>query len=228
MRPSGQHRKKLLHPCIGNVHSSWSWACLALLILLVPSMGCDDDQGLGQVIPTGILASFTTSTTSGSANLVRLGGGAAIDDRVTIDVVIGPTASQDLFAFAFDLVLGDPAVAKLVMGSGTAGTALSGPQIIVDAFQDGDRIIVGVTKLGGAGNGVGSEAIIISLTFQVLRVGATPITIEGSPQNTQNPTNDPAALECDAACAAGTSGLKVSTAVVFDIAPATPAMISGM
>ncbi|MFQ5818294.1 MAG: hypothetical protein ACE5H2_10135, partial [Terriglobia bacterium] len=63
--------------------------------------------------------------------------------------------------------------------------------------QSGNRVIVGVTKLGGgAGNGIGPlEPIIVSLTFQVLKVGTTNITIVGSPANPQNPTAAPAALD---------------------------------
>lgn len=139
-------------------------------------------------------ASFIPSATAASANNVRLVGSAA-GNRVIIDVVIsGPTTSSDLYSFAFDLVLGNANIARYVNGSATFGTALTigaTQQEQVLASQNGNRVTIGVTKLGGgSGNGIGgSEETIVTLTFEVLQREMTTLTIAGSLPNA------PAALD---------------------------------
>jgi len=146
-------------------------------------------------------------------NTVRLTG-AATADVVTVDVMVGATTSNDLYSFAFDLVLGDPTVAQYIVGSATIGDALtlgSGQQGQALAVQSGAMITVGVTKLGGgSGNGVdASEHAIVHLDFRVLKSGMTSINLSGSPPN------PPAALD--------STGTVVGS-VHFDSAPA---MIAG-
>jgi len=132
---------------------------------------------------------------------------------VTIQVMIGaPTSSSDLYSFAFDLVLGDETVAEYVGGSATAGTALTtsgGQSLQVLASQQGDRVAMGVTKLGGgAGNAVTGtgEVLVAEFTFRLLKAGTTSLSIEGAPGN------DPAALD---------SGGSDIASVTFDDADAT-------
>jgi hypothetical protein len=110
-------------------------------------------------------------------------------------VLGGQTTSDDLYSFAFDLIIGNSAVVQYVNGSATFGEALTldaGQQSQVLATQSGNRVTVGVSKLsGGAGNGVTTdEEDIVSLSFRVLmRNELTTISITGSPPN------DPAALD---------------------------------
>jgi hypothetical protein len=106
-----------------------------------------------------------------------------------LDVIImGPTTSNDLYSFAFDLVLSDSGVAQYINGSASFGSALNldvGQQAEALASQNGNRVTVGVSKLGaGSGNGVGnSEETVVGLRLRVLKRGMTTITIEGSPPN---------------------------------------------
>ncbi len=180
------------------------------LILCVAACGGGSDS-TAPVVPTTIAASFGSSGTVLAPDLVRLTG-AVSGDTVTVNVVIGGvTASNDLYSFAFDLVIGDTGVAQYVDGSIAFGSALklSGSQgSSALASQVGDRVVVGVTKLGaGSGNGVtATEETVVTLRFRVMRRAATTLAFGGSPPD------DPEALD---------SGGQVIGSVEFDMAPAT-------
>jgi hypothetical protein len=188
-----------------------------LLMLAFSAAGCGSgggggDSGGGVIQPPGLTASFLDSGTAAAANLVRTTG-SSDGDLVVVGVIIGgPTISTDLYSFAFDLTLGDATVAEYVAGSASVGTALtaSGSQTLhVLATQQGNRVTVGVTKLGGgSGNGLtqSGEFAVVELTFRLLQPGTTTLTIEGSPGA------DPSALD-------STGGIIAS--VSFDAASAT-------
>ena len=171
-------------------------------------------------MPPGLVAAFAASGTASAADRVRLGGNSTSGDMVTFEVAVaGPTTSSDLYSLAFDLLLSDATVAEYVDGAAVFGTALtlgSGQGQVLAVSQSGDRVVVGVSKTGGgpgSGNGIGaSEEIVVSLTFRVLRAGATGVAIVGSPSNPQNPTAAPAALD--------STGAVINT-MVFDAASAT-------
>ena len=188
---------------------------LVLLAGLVCGLaGCGSGGGDdGGVIGDPITASFTPSGTVSSPDLVRLTGNAS-NDLVTLQVVIaGQTTSVDLFAFAFDLVLSNVALVGYIDGSEEFGTALTlgaGQSGVALAQQTADRVTVGVTKLGGAGNGVGpGEKTIVTLQFRVMAKGTGTIAIDTAPPA------EPGAEESDGAAAPG---------VTFD---GLPALISG-
>jgi len=181
-------------------------------LLFLGAVGCSSSgDGGGGIVATGIGASFTASGTVSSPDGVRLIG-IASDDMVTLEVVVsGQTTSADLYSFAFDLLLGDPTVVELIGGSVDFGTALtlSGGQTgEVLATLNGNRITVGVSKLGGgAGNEIGAtEETIVSLTLRVIKQGTTSIEITGSPPN------NPAALD--------STGAAINS-VTFDATAAT-------
>jgi hypothetical protein len=94
-------------------------------------------------------------------------GGTSPGSLIQVDVKLGgPTTSSDIFAFAFDVVLSNPSVVRSV--TGTVGDALTGQQLFPPPNFSGDRIVVGVSKAGGTGNGIGaSGATIVSLTFKM-------------------------------------------------------------
>ena len=129
----------------------------------------------------------------------------------------GPTPSDDIYAFAFDLVIGDTSVLAYVLGSVQMGSALStagclGESILAD--QSGDRVVVGVSKLGScSGNGVpADERAILRMTFQVLRAGTSTMTLDGSPLAKRAPTSEPTAFDSD---------LARIDSIQFDVASAT-------
>jgi len=173
-----------------------------LALALTP--GCGGSDGGGGTVPTNLIASFAPSGTAAAPNLVRLRASSVSGDIAIVEVVLGgPTTSNDLYAFAFDLVLSNPAIATYVAGSAVAGTALvpsGGQSITVQAVQTGPRVVVGVTKVGGgAGNAVGAaEPVVLRLSFRVLAAGGTEVTFSGSIAP-QNPTGGPAALDSNVA-----------------------------
>jgi hypothetical protein len=142
-----------------------------------------------------IEAVIHSNGTQRTPDLVRLTGTAAGDVAVVYVAIGGPTTSDDLYAFAFDLVIGDTSVLSYINGSATFGDALTlgaGEEGEVLAVQNDDRVTVGVSKLGAtSGNGVAvDEATVVSLRFRVLRRDRTStLTIAGFAPN------DPAALD---------------------------------
>jgi hypothetical protein len=197
---------------LGIARRGLPWVMLlALGPLAALATGCGSSGG-GSILPPAITAGFTASGTAPTANLVFLRQGSATGDLVTVQVAIaGTTTSSDLYSFAFDLVLSDPTVATYQSGSATFGTALTlsgGQTSSVLVTQSGNRLVIGVTKLGGgAGNGVGAaQPTVVSLVFQVLKVGSTNITFSGPP-----PGGSPAALD---------SGGATVASVTFDAAAA--------
>jgi hypothetical protein len=162
---------------------------LAALVLALPACG-GGGSGNGGGVP-GVTASFVTGDAAAAANLVRLVGGAVSGSNITLNVAIGgATTSSDYYAFAFDVVIGDTTVAQFVPGSATAGGFLTGG-VNVNASQVGSRVVVGISKQGAvAGNGTAAaEATVISLTFQLLKVGSTGLTFGGSPSGNPGGAN---------------------------------------
>lgn len=140
-------------------------------------------------------ASFTASSTAQTPRLVKLVQKAKSGTRVVVQAVIyGPDTTLDMYSFAFDVKIGNPAVAKFVAGSAVAGNALvptAGQTVeaIADlgtlpgGGTDNSLVVVGVTKLGGPpGNGIaGASAVIVELAFDVVKSGTSTLTLTGSP-----------------------------------------------
>jgi hypothetical protein len=185
---------------------------VAMVVVPVALPGCGGGgDGDGGMIPAPIVAGFATSGTSSAPDLVRLTGSPSGNTVVVRVVVGGPTTSSDLYAFAFDVVIGDTGVATLVAGSATFGSALTlsgGQTSEALATLQGNRVVVGVTKLGGgSGNAVPTEQTVVSLTFRILRAGSTTLTFSGAP-----PSGNPQCLD--------STGAAIPS-IVFDAAPAT-------
>ena len=151
---------------------------------------------------------FYSSGVQPQPNQVRLTSSSASGDTLTVFVKItGPTASSDLSAFSFDLLLSDPTVAMYVDGSAVAGSALDpdgSRQIDVQVVHDVQRVSVAIgDRVPSGGTGVGAEeATVVSLKFRVLKGGTSALQFAPQP--------DPQALD--------PAGLPVST-VRFDMAP---------
>jgi hypothetical protein len=168
----------------------------------------------------GVGVVFTPSSTSATKDVVKLVAKTKSGAQVVVQAVIyGPDVTLDLYTFAFDVTMGDASVVKFVSGSasipatGAALVAFAGQTLQVIAQPDGSdakHIVVGVSKLGGgSGNGVGAaSAVVVQLTFQVLKAGTTTLTITGNPAATKAPQ----ALD---------SGGVPIPAVVFDSVSAT-------
>ncbi len=188
------------------------WTTSLFAVALAITFGCGGGGG-----PAGVTGTFTGSGTAEAANLVRLRAGTADKDIVGVEAVIGgATTSSDLYAFAFDIVLGDSNVARYVQGSATFGSALTlagGQTSSAQVSQVANHLIIGVSKLGGgAGNGVpAGESVVLGFKLQVLKAGVTTLAFAGS-SSPQNPTSGPAALDHD---------LSVVSSVRFDAPAAT-------
>jgi hypothetical protein len=158
---------------------------LSLVSMMFPGCG-------GSHSGSSLSGSFTQSATALAPRLVKIQQKTASGGRVVVDVVIGgPDMTLDMFAFAFDVKIGDGTVAKFVAGSAVAGNALvaSGGQTIqanaAPSGADPTDIVVGVSKLGGPpGNGIsGNVATVVELSFDMLKAGQTTLTITGSGAN---------------------------------------------
>lgn len=143
--------------------------------------GGGDDSGPPPTPPT-----FTPSSTAPAANLVTITGSSTNNTTLELRVnITGPTTSQDIFGFAFNLLLSDPSV--LSVGTATAGDALSGTdsQKSAQATLSGSRIIVGVTKVNqSAGNGVPGSAVVVRIPLRKVKAGSTTIRFVGSSPST--------------------------------------------
>jgi hypothetical protein len=177
---------------MSSVPGRFGRAFLSLLLIgstmaVLACGGGGSDNGGGGTPP--LTANFAGSTSVASADLVRLTGGTASGDTVTVNVVIGGiSTSSDIYSFAMDLTLSDPTVARLIPGSAQVGTALttSGGQtitVLADQASGSDTIVLGASHVGGgAGNSIAAgEPIILSLSFEVLKVGSTTVSIAAPP-----------------------------------------------
>ena len=176
-------------------------ARLAVAMLSVAALSCGGGSGGGgEPIGTPVTAQFAASGTAPAANVVRLTQAVLDKDLVRVNVVIGgPTSSSDVYSFAFDLVLSDATVAAYVPGTAQAGTALQvsgGQTLSVLASQNGPRVVVGVSKLGGgSGNTIASgDQIVVSLVFRVLHRDVTSVSFGGSSSDPSSPNFRPVAL----------------------------------
>ena len=174
---------------------------VGLLALCGTSCGGGGDGG--GMVETGLRATFTDSGTDSAPDLVRLTGSPS-SERVLVEVVLaGPTTSDDITSFAFDVAIGDTSVLAFGDVPATSGPALSTAGCLeptVLAEQSGDRVVVGVTKLRCSGNGLpAGEQAIVNLNFRVLREGTSTLTIEGSPASPGSPAGEPTAFDSDTA-----------------------------
>lgn len=135
-------------------------------------------------------SSYTATTTTPVPNVVKLVPKGASGNKLVVEVILyGPTTSQDLYSFSFDVEIGDPTVLAFETGSAVAGTALTagaGQTIQVlaaPAAADPTHIVVGVSKLGGGnGNGVaGQSAAVVDLAFGFLKAGNSTLRISSNP-----------------------------------------------
>lgn len=152
----GYRRAHVLRPIL-------VFACLPLLL------HCGGDDGTGGMVEPTPAPVFRASGTASAPDLVTLAfgenrPGSLIQVKVHLG---GPHAASDIFAFAFDLVLSNPSVIRSVTAE--VGDALTGQQLLPPPALVGDRLVVGVSKAGGAtGDSIGaSGAAIVSLVFKM-------------------------------------------------------------
>lgn len=155
---------------------------LALIVACLPLvLDCGGSSGGGVLQPTKVPI-FHGSGTSSAPDLVTLSsGGTSPGSLIQVDVKLGgPTTSTDLSAFSFDVVLSNPSIVRSV--NATKGDALTGDQSVLASIS-GDKVVVGASKLGGTGNGVGAQgATILSLVFKMdpTAPGTTNLTFSGA------------------------------------------------
>lgn len=130
-----------------------------------------------------LVASFNGSGTAPAAEMVRLTGTPG-GDQVNLRVDVGAPVGGDVRSFSFDLLLGDTGVLEYVDGSAAVGSGWSDPgSVTVQASQQGDRIVVGVARLGSGGAAFpGGE--VIDLMLRVRASGASTLGFAASPSPT--------------------------------------------
>jgi hypothetical protein len=179
-----------------TVFATRSFIVLSLVAFAFFGYGCGGNDN------ASLSGQFTGSATAaGTLHLIKLVPKTASGDFIVVQAVIyGPDVSLDMYAFAFDVKIGDTGVVQYVANSAAAGNALTlfaGQGVQVLAAPDGtdpSHIVVGVSKTGGPpGNGVsGASAVIVELTFRVLKQGTTTLALTGS---TAIPTQPPTVLD---------------------------------
>jgi hypothetical protein len=190
-------------------HTDLARLSLALgLALSVTLSGCSSSKG------TSLGAQFTASATATNPGTVKLVQKSKSGARVIVDVVIyGPDAGLDLYAFKFDVKIGDTSIVKFVPQAAYMQSALTagmGQTISVnvdDSVADPSLVKCSIQKMGGGtGNGIaGASAVVIELAFDAKMSGGTTLTLIGEG------ANPPQALDSTNAPIAGVS---------FDIASA--------
>jgi len=120
---------------------------------------------------------FTSSGTASAKDLVTL---AFVEtspgSKIKLDVRLGgPTSSSDLSAFSFSLVLSDPSLVRSVTAN--QGTVFSGEQSFIANLVE-NKLVIGVTKLGGTGTGVaadGATILTVEFTMDPTKPGTTEL-----------------------------------------------------
>lgn len=176
---------------------------VTLVLLGLFGVSCGGGGGDGSIVNPSLRVTFSGSGIPSAPDLVRLIGTPS-GERVLVEVVLaGPTTSDDITSFAFDVAIGDTSVLAYGDVQATAGPALSSPGCLdptVLAGQSGDRVVVGVAKLACAGNGLpAGEQTIVTLSFRVLKAGTSTVSLEGSPATPGSPAGEPTAFDSDTA-----------------------------
>jgi hypothetical protein len=197
-----------------------SFIVISLCVFSLFGYGCSNSNS-----SSTITAQFLPSSTPQAPLLVKLVPVSVSGPLMVIQAVIyGPDTSLDLYAFAFDIKIGDPTTVKFVAGTAGGDNALTagdGQTVVTNAAvdaADASHIVLGVSKTGGgAGNGIaGTSAIVVQMTFQALKAGATTLAITGT---SASPSQPPAALD---------SSLQPIAGITFDAsAAAVTATASG-
>ena len=157
-------------------------AMLAMAVLILTLPACGSSGGGGGGGGGAVTASFATNDPATMTDLVRFGPTVCVGNLCNLDILVGATTNQNYYAFAFDLQLSDPTVARFNLGSDSVGNFFISGSPDSLASQNGNRVVVGVSKSSGvAGNGTPVEATLVSLQFQLLKVGSTTVTFQGIP-----------------------------------------------
>ncbi len=185
-----------MKPVRRTTPSRWLTVLATLGLALGTLASCGGGGGGDDTAPTATPPTFSPSATAPAANLVTMTGSSTNNTTLELRVNIGgPTTSQDIFGFAFDLLLSDPSLVQV--GTPSAGDALTGTVSALASLQ-GSRITVGVTKQAPAtGNGVaGASAVVVRIPLRTLKKGSTTIRFVGSTPSTS--AADAAALDSTA------------------------------
>jgi hypothetical protein len=181
--------------------------------LAVSLSGCSSSKG------TSLGAQFTASATAATPGTVKLVQKSKSGARMIVDVVIyGPDAGLDLYAFKFDVKIGDTSIVKFVPQAAYMQTALTagmGQTISVtvdDSAADPSLVKCSIQKQGGGtGNGIASaSAVVIELAFDAKMSGATTLTLVGegaNPPQAFDSTNAPIAGVSFDIASAGVKGV---------------------
>jgi hypothetical protein len=153
---------------------------LTILLGLLAAVACGSSDG-NQVLGPTFSVSFAGSGTAAAPDMVRLTG-TSVGDTLFLSVAIGgPTTSDELCSFSFDLVIGDPTVIEYVSaeaGDVLTGDLLNGLSVTPDSLQSDHLLVSAVLPRGSDCSGVASdEGVIVRLTFRALQEGTSALTL---------------------------------------------------
>ena len=162
MRTMRTDRRFLSVACLRRL--PWLVACV---LALACHGGGGDDDGAPHLL------AFQCSESMVPANTVALACGALSQNMIReVQVLIGgPTTSNDVMGFSFDIVF-DPANISYVAGSAGQGTLLSSdgddPLLAVDlASNDPGRLLVGIHRANQASGVAGPASSNLVLRFSM-------------------------------------------------------------
>lgn len=202
---------------------------LSILMLIgLPLLVHCGSSSTGSIIEPTKTPEFTASGTASVPDKVTLVfSGTSPGSLIQLDVKLGgPTTATNLHAFSFNIVLSDPSLVRTVKA--IQGDALSGDQAVLVTLT-GDKVVIGVTKLGATGNGIGAGgASILSLEFKMdpTKPGTTNLTFDYANAVVETPrsvcsTDTTTVCKISADCPAGQTCVGEETkSITFDTAAA--------
>lgn len=189
-------KETVMTSCSESRRSTFALAALGLVVALGTLASCGGGDGGGSTTPPPTPPSYTASPTAPAANLVTMIG--SVGSNNTLELIVnltGPTTANNIYGFAFDLLLSDPSL--VAVNGASAGNALSdGPSgKAATAALNGNRITVGVSKLGDdAGNAATTgTSTVVRITLRTLKQGSSTVRFVGSTPSTSHA--DAAALD---------------------------------
>ena len=154
-------------------------ALLAFALIAAPACGGgggDSDPGGS---PTPVAAGFVAEVDNPSANTAAMAEGSKANDVVTVNVTL--TNTNGVYGTAFEVVYDAIHTSYIGYAPGTAfeqGGASVNYTITANSTATPPRIVVGISRAGGATTNVSGTKTVVGLQFRVEQAGVFPLRVE--------------------------------------------------